>query len=267
MARTARAAGPLHRRVFEALRDEILSGDHTRDGILPSESALSARFRVSRITVRRALSELEQRGLVLRGQGRSTRVVGDIAPAPLTASVSSDLTNSYRIGRGTEVTVLGIERISAPEGIVSALRLEPGAKVVWINRLRSLAGRPVCHTSAHLPTAVADQLPLSALDRTPLLELLSDAGFAPARVDQTVSATSADAAMAAHLDLVVGGPLLAIDRLVWDTTGRPVELLHAVFRADSYRYQMVLLGDSAGAIPAADGLLPGVVTLGHGEGD
>lgn len=233
-------AAPLYRRVFEVLRDRILDGTYGRDAPLPSEGTIADLFDVSRITVRRALAELEKRGLVARGQGRQARVLSDIG-STVTASVAADLANTSRIGWGTEATVLGIDRVPAPDAIAEALAIPRGEPIVWINRLRSRAGLPVCFTSAYLPVDVAGRLDLERLATVPLVDLLASGGFPPTRIRQTISAAAATGAVAQHLDIEEGAPLLMIDRVVHDASDRPIEVLHARFRADAYRYHMILM--------------------------
>jgi len=66
--------GPQSRRVYDTLRQEILSGVHASGTRLPSQVQLAARFDVAPLTLRQALAELEQEGLISREQGRGTFV-------------------------------------------------------------------------------------------------------------------------------------------------------------------------------------------------
>ena len=61
-------------RIFEELRDEILSGRHSNSCRFPSEAALARRFGVSRSTMTIVVRDLERMGLVSRHQGRGTFV-------------------------------------------------------------------------------------------------------------------------------------------------------------------------------------------------
>lgn len=243
-------AVPLYHRVFVALRDRILAGAFDRTGVLPSEHELDREFGVSRITVRRALAELERRGLIERGQGRQARILRGVRPLPVAANVTAELRNTRRIGRETDVTVLGADRIRAPLEVATALGLESGAEVIWINRLRSRAGQPVCHTSAHLPGSVADRIDLGALQTTPLVELLVAGGYRLTRVEQAIAAIAAEQPIAGQLDVAEGTPLLMLDRVVFDQSDRAVQLLRALFRSDAYRYH-IAFGAAAPSTPAA----------------
>lgn len=73
---------PKYQQVFEALEQGILSGEYSAGQRLPSEAALLEKFGTSRITVIRALRELQQRGLVKRRVGSGTYVMSATSPNP-----------------------------------------------------------------------------------------------------------------------------------------------------------------------------------------
>ena len=71
--RTAQAEGELkYQKVFDTLRDEILSGRYQPGEKLPSEVSLKERFGTARITVVRAIRELRDSGLIERREGSGT---------------------------------------------------------------------------------------------------------------------------------------------------------------------------------------------------
>src|ERR1700722_17582957 len=71
---------PLYQIIFQSLRDEILSGRYDAEGALPSELSLDQRYKVSRITIRRACDELERAALIERSKGRSAKLLPRLSP-------------------------------------------------------------------------------------------------------------------------------------------------------------------------------------------
>src|SRR4051812_24802794 len=83
MAVIAPRPSPKHRQVYATLRSEIESGRWRRGQRLPSEADLGQRFGASRITVGRAVRDLQAAGLVERRAGSGTYVRSQAAAAAL----------------------------------------------------------------------------------------------------------------------------------------------------------------------------------------
>ena len=96
---------PLYQQIFVILQNKIQSGELVPGDAVAGEQELCAEFGVSRITARRALNELAERGLVERQRGRGTRVLASPAQ-PVRASIDGLLENVGHIGRTTTVQVL-----------------------------------------------------------------------------------------------------------------------------------------------------------------
>ena len=79
--RDSPSSRPLYRRVVQTLKQEIVSGVYPVDSQLPTEGVLQERFSVSRHTIREALRELREAGLVASRQGFGTTVLGRDRPA------------------------------------------------------------------------------------------------------------------------------------------------------------------------------------------
>ena len=65
---------PLHTQLRDVLRARILDGEYPQDSQMPSESELGALFKVSRITVRQALGDLQKEGLIFKVHGKGSFV-------------------------------------------------------------------------------------------------------------------------------------------------------------------------------------------------
>src|SRR6187397_1196076 len=79
------------RQVYLVLRDRIVSGDLGRGRRLPNENELAAAHRVSRVTVRRALAELERERLIERRRSLGTHVIFQPSAAPIVGDITGML--------------------------------------------------------------------------------------------------------------------------------------------------------------------------------
>src|SRR5262245_4348699 len=175
---TAGAGVPLHRQLFLVLHDEIARGALTPGDVLPTEQTLCDQFGVSRITVRRALADLADAGLIERRQG-----VG---------SFVRDRPSSHRGGGSymdelrqtefeTEVGVIELDVRSTPKAVADQLGRERALHVLRLRRERRTS-EPLMITEAWLPDELSHTVTEDALSRAPLYRLLADSGVELDRV-------------------------------------------------------------------------------------
>jgi len=236
-----------YHRIYLVLREQLEEGLFANG--LPSEFALSSKFGVGRVTVRRALEHLVQDGLIVREAGRGTRPLTAAerhgrhraqAAATPDSRLSGLLGSIVSASRSTSVKVLEWRLIRASENMAVALQIAPGAPVRKIVRRRSTKAGPVSHITAYLPEHLMRGTKRSQLAAQPLLQLLQESGIELGRTRQTVSAQPADAEVATQLGVAIGTALLSVRRLLYDASETPVQLLHGLYRPDRYEYQMEL---------------------------
>lgn len=248
----AAASGSLpltkYHQIYLVLSQQLAEGLHANG--LPPELELARQFGVGRVTVRRALTQLANEGQIVRTAGRGTRPTshaeqveqgasagpGDHAAMRLTGLLS----NLVQASRGTSIKVLEWRVIQASPTLAQALQIPQGARVRKIVRTRSTSEGPVSFITSYLPIERASGFTRAEVARKPVLELLEATGVQWGRARQTISASQADATVAAELGVAIGAALLSVRRLVYDSEDRPVQLLHGLYRPDRYQYQMEL---------------------------
>jgi GntR family transcriptional regulator len=233
-----RTKDPLYQQIFDVLRDEILAGTYDHDRALPSEKQLEERFRVSRITIRRAIDELARGGLVDRAKGRATRVTE--RPAAIFADVDDELANMLAVISNLKIKVINFRWIPADAFVAERLRMETGEKLLWITRLRSGDSGPVMHSSLHLPRWAGEGFTREDLAQGQIVTLLRQRGVDLASAEQTLSAAPCPDGIAARLNLEPGAPIFFIRRVIYDSQGRPAMFTDVSFRWDCFTYHMNL---------------------------
>ncbi len=214
-------AGLLHRQLFLQLRQDIVSGRYGPGDRLPTQEALCERYAVSRITVRRALGDLQNEGLVRNEQGAGAFVT-DRAHAAPAARPLGFLGEMHRVLDETTMRVLSIERARCPASIAAALRLHEGDEALHLLRVRSRDGVPLMLLDAWIPPRCAGAVTARALRGTPLYQLVSGGAEHLGRVVQEVTAALADPGVAHALGIDVNDPVLRLDRLMHDRGDSPI---------------------------------------------
>lgn len=234
------AEGGKAQRVYLLLRDEITRGDLPPGAVLPGELRLADQYGVSRVTVRRALDVLAQKGLIARRAGSGTVVTAPAPQAAMAADFATLMPQLVQMGQDTTARLLSFGYIAAPAPVATALRLPEGARVQRAVRVRLMQGAPFSYLVTHVPEAIAQNFSEADLAVTPLFRLLERAGVQVDHARQSLSASLATPEVAAALDVAVGAALIALTRVVFDADGRGVEHLAALYRPDRFRLDMVL---------------------------
>jgi GntR family transcriptional regulator len=229
-----------YQRVQDSLAEEIARGGRPPGSRLPPERALAEHFGVSRVTLRRALAELERMGIVARHPGGWTVAAPAIGEPPNALMSFSEMAAS----RGLTPAGRVLDRHVRPATIdeAEALGLAPGAPLFELERLRSMDGVPILIDRTRIPLSLAPGLERVDLHERSLYEVLEGRyGMRPARARFTVEAIAADERRAALLGLEAGGPLLRCQQRTEDESGRRIELCEMVYRGDRYRFRATLV--------------------------
>ena len=228
---------PLHRQLFLVLKDQIARGHYAPGTALPSEDELCGDFRVSKITVRRALGDLKTQGILERRQGIGTSVAKGM---PLqTATASLGLVEALgNTASNTSVQILGLGFSEPPATIASQLGLPQGVDAMHAERLRSKDGVPVMVTESWVPAEMGRAVTEELLLAQPLYKILMEQGVKFDRVIQEITAVLANPIYAGLLQTEIGAPLMKVSRLLYDQNRRPVQ--HLTVHISPYRSRMVM---------------------------
>lgn len=235
---------PLYRQLAGQLRRQIESGELPEGELLPTEHELSARFQVSRQTVRAAIDLLRQRGLVESRRGVGTRVVQRSAALSQTFSATT-VWDLLALVRSTELTVEQRSRFVLSETMAHRFGAEPGSAWLYLGcRRRDIAtGSVLAWTDVYVDHRYAGLLRDEDHLRTPLFERIeAAAGLRTSRIQQEIRATVLSAPMAQKLDVAPGSPALELLRSYYFEGGRLYEVALNTLPASRFHYSVELTG-------------------------
>lgn len=226
---------PLYHQLEEHLKTEIESRAWAAGEQLPNEGKLAERFGVSKITVRQALQNLEDRGYIKREHGRGTFVAKRQFERP------RELTSFTEEMRGRDLRVssriLTQRIVEADSRVADALQIAPGSAVFTLERLRMADSEPLTVQVAHIPAQLVPDLELAP--ETSLYEVLQRRyDLYPARAKETYFAAAADGPTAELLQIAPGSPVFAVERVTFLPNQKPFEFVRSIVRGD--RYSIVL---------------------------
>jgi DNA-binding GntR family transcriptional regulator len=232
----------LYQMVVKALRSDILSGVFPVGAPLPSESALVARFGVSRHTAREALRHLRDLGLVETRRGVGTRVLQAGGQQLYVHHVNSigDLHDFSLESRYFGETA---KLVSTDETLAARLKTAAGESWLRINGLRYAPGQPepICAVEIFLPARFAGIARLIGKHSGPLYGLIEALyGESIGEVEQSLRAYKIAAGDDVGLNLPVGETVVEIHRIYRLLSGDVAEITFNRYIADRFGMSMKL---------------------------
>ncbi|MBK7470158.1 MAG: GntR family transcriptional regulator [Burkholderiales bacterium] len=235
----ADVVSPLYHQIKENITRQIVSGRWLSGHELPSETDLCAHFGVSRGTLRRALDDLGNRGLIVRQQGRGTFV----ATPKFEGSVLGSYRN-FRVGalpHDPVSRVLGIDRKRASSDLQRLLQLGRGDYVFAVRRVQFMEGVPITLSTSHIPAALTPGLDKLDIEHDLFYGLLEQRyGLVYLRAEEFLEPVIADDFVAQHLEVPEGSPVFLVERHSFLVGDKPGEFRQAYMRGDRYRYRIDL---------------------------
>lgn len=236
-------AGPLYLRVARALKQEIIDGTYSIGARLPTEDELCKRFGVSRHTVREAIRRLREDNVVASRQGAGTVVIAGRGQRDVYAQDTMSINDlvSWAAGKRLEIESLGVIALSEELALRSGLRC--GESWLAVRGLGYQEGLrvPVCLAEYYIHRDFSSIGRLLARHSGPIFPLIEDLfGVKVAEVNQTISATLIDEALAGALEVELGAPALAVQRTYRLSNRQVAQVTVSVHPAARYRHSMTM---------------------------
>lgn len=227
---------PLYQVVYDGILQRIEAGEFLPHDRLPSENKLCELFSVGRNTIRRALSVLVNDGILKTIAGSGTFVTD--SRLTKTAEYLFGMTQEMNL-RGKMITsqVLDAKLISADPFLTRRLRVQLGAEIVFLYRVREMDGEPVAIERAYLPHAFCPGILKFDFSKVSLYQTLSKVyGKSPSYAEQEIEASLATPEIARLLKLTQPAVVLAFHRETCLEMGEVIEYVDSELRADRFRF-------------------------------
>jgi GntR family transcriptional regulator len=224
--------GPLYVKLRKMIEDAVASGRLKHGDALPAERDIAEAADISRVTVRKAIDELVEEGLLVRRRGSGTFVVKPVPRMQQPLSQLTSFTEDMRrrgMVAGSRWLSRGLFYPTAEETMM--LGLVGGARVARIDRLRTANDMPIALERTSLPD---DLLPDPDKIEDSLYLCLLDAGIRPVRANQRISAVLLKDEETKLLGVPPGSAALSVQRIAYLETGRVMEMSRALYRSDAY---------------------------------
>lgn len=231
---------PLYYQLATILRENIISGRYDIGDKFPTEADLVKMYSVSRATVRGALQNLKDEGLIRREAGRGTFVSG-MPEFTGTLKMDGTLNGLIAMGLATSPRLVDLQQVRVTAQQAEVLGMDPGTPAIRACRVRYYKDHPYCYIINTLPVDIGEKLSESDWESGSILKhLQTEHQIQLGDADEYVRATVADANLGRWLQVRIGAPLLQVDYLIRDSEGKPVESPTIFYRSDMHAFTLRL---------------------------
>lgn len=221
---------PLYAQLVGIIKKSISSGALAVGDLLPSEAELCRTLDVSRNTVRQAIGDLEDEGLVVRKRGKGTFVAD---PSTNRRGVKYSFTTEVSsLGKVPSSTLVDFDVIEPSPAVCRKMELQEGIKVYCFTRVRNVDGEPLILETSYYPQYIYPNLTRDMVQTHSFYSLLYHVGITPASAEDTYEAVVLDGPRASLLGVDSGSCAFYHQRRTKTEDGRIYEYTRSYIRAD-----------------------------------
>jgi GntR family transcriptional regulator len=201
-------------------------------------------YGVSRLTIRRALEPLAERGLITRHRGRGTFVTSRTGRAPVRSTRSEASRQHLDLTQQLDISLISRSVVKPAADVREHLELDRNEKVEQFVVVRRTGDEAIALIVKDLPLWASELVPSDEVGGFPaIVDVLEEHGIVIHRVRQRIGAELCDPTLATRLGVLAGSPVLVFTRVSYDEEERPVIHARAYFRADRFEYDMEFADD------------------------
>jgi DNA-binding GntR family transcriptional regulator len=235
---------PIYQQIREWMRQQVTSGLWPEHYRLKSELELVAELGVNRGTLRKAIANLIDEGLLVTIHGRGTFVVSHVLEQPLAEGLIAISEDLIRKGIPFETQVIEQTTIPVTQRVAGLLGIPLGAEVFLLSRVRTVRQEPLAFTQNYLLYNRFPEIRTIDFTRHRLFETLEKQFHLSLSWGQrTFQAQVADEKTARMLGISVYDPVMYIEQVTYLRDGSPIELSDIWLRADRVRLSAIVKRD------------------------
>ncbi|MEJ2735323.1 MAG: GntR family transcriptional regulator [Anaerolineae bacterium] len=209
---------------------------------LPSENELAAQLGISRPTLREALLNLEQDGIVIRRHGVGTFVAPGYEHRLESGleHLESVLESAARQGLSIQCHDLHVRDDPATRKLADKLQIEPGTPLLRVDRVLVTDGTPVAYMDDYTLGTILSSADIDDTFNGSVLDLLRQKpDLQVVQVQADIVALNADASLAKKLKVKPGQAVLLLEELLFDQDGKAIEFSRNYFVPEFFRFHVV----------------------------
>ena len=226
---------PYYKQIADWIREKVSTNDWKVNYQLSSENDLSLELGVSRGTIRRAISDLIDEGILIQIQGKGTFVADRKKTFPFGQELVSFSESMVRNGLEFETKVLELKSIIPNELLKERFNLEENQKLIFLKRIRYVDNEPVILIENYINPKYCSGIEKVNFEVAALFDSIEElSGRKITYGERKFNACGLDEKNAELFDLPIGTPILHLDQVTYLDNESPVESSDIWLKSDKY---------------------------------
>ncbi|WP_082233240.1 phosphonate metabolism transcriptional regulator PhnF [Halobacillus massiliensis] len=226
---------PMYYQIEENIKQRISNGDYQPSDMIPSERELSDTYKVSRMTVRQAINNMVNKGILFREKGKGTFVSAKKIEQPL-KGLTSFTEDMQARGMKPSSKLVSFNKIGASAELARKFEREEGELVFQIKRIRYADGKTMAIENSYIPVELLPDLTEQVVSGSIYDYVEKTLKQSIGKASQFIEASIAEDSQSAMLQIPPDSAILNIERNTFLADGTPFEVVNSSYRADRYKF-------------------------------
>ncbi|GHH98630.1 GntR family transcriptional regulator [Neobacillus kokaensis] len=232
---------PIYHQLYQLIKHKIENGEFKENSIIPSEAEIQEQFDISRITVRRAISDLEHDGYVKKKRGIGTIVLPRKKYRNL-SELQSFSGDAKAKGDKPSSIILVCKEIQPSVKVSEKLKIGLEEKVCYLKRLRLLNDKLIGINETYVSLKFGFRITKDNFDsNSSLYEFIEKYGIGLGSADETIEAIMPTKELKRELYIDDHVPIIYKERVTYNEQGIPVEYSENSYIGAEYKYNLFIM--------------------------
>lgn len=225
------------------VRNKIISGKYKPGTLLPKESEMIMKYSASKLTIKKAMDELVNEGLIVKRRGSGTFVKGlsteDIEKLKVVNQFQGS--SAFFADKVVESRILVFEVVKSEPEIMERLGLSGVSDLYHVVRTRLIDGEPYVIESTYMPVDLIKNLTFEICSGSIYEYIEDELGLTIGSAHRRIEARKGTDEELTELGGEFGDPIVLVSQVGYLSDGRTFEFSTNVHRYDKYAFETVLM--------------------------
>ncbi|MFW5889726.1 MAG: GntR family transcriptional regulator [Bacillota bacterium] len=235
---------PLYFQLKNIIKEKIENGELKPNDRIESERELEEKYNISRPTIRQALKELVNEGLLYREKGKGTFVAKPKIDYGFIQKFTTFYEDMEIKGYKTKTKVLDKNIVKCRKTLADKLKVKLNSKIIKITRIRYIEDEPIVLVINHIPYDVCKRIINDSLEDESLYRIMAEKyGVKPYKAEISLEPTIADNFDSRMLEIKQGSPVHLMKNITYTEKNVVMDYFESHLKGDKGKVKVELYNE------------------------